>query len=37
MLGKFFQKKPGEERERVPPGQYLTKGFRPLPMVKHRR
>lgn len=26
MLGKFFQK-PGAEHERVPPGQYLAKGF----------
>lgn len=27
MLGKFFQKPPKEESNRVPPGQYLTKGF----------
>jgi len=27
MLGKFFQKPPKEESERVPQGQYLTKGF----------
>lgn len=27
MLGKFFQKPGEEERDRVPPGQYLTKGF----------
>lgn len=26
MLGKFFQK-PGAEHDRVPPGQYLAKGF----------
>ncbi len=27
MLGKFFQKPGEQERDRVPPGQYLTKGF----------
>jgi DMSO/TMAO reductase YedYZ molybdopterin-dependent catalytic subunit len=27
MLGKFFQKPSNEEGERVPKGQYLTKGF----------
>jgi DMSO/TMAO reductase YedYZ molybdopterin-dependent catalytic subunit len=27
MLGKFFQKPAGEQSDRVPPGQYLTKGF----------
>ncbi|MBV8884166.1 MAG: sulfite oxidase-like oxidoreductase [Chroococcidiopsidaceae cyanobacterium CP_BM_RX_35] len=27
MRGKFFQKPAEEERDRVPPGQYLTKGF----------
>lgn len=27
MLGKFFQKPGSQEEERVPPGQYLTKGF----------
>lgn len=27
MLGKFFQKPEGEQSDRVPPGQYLTKGF----------
>jgi Sulfite oxidase and related enzymes len=27
MLGKFFQRPAQEEKERVPPGQYLTKGF----------
>jgi DMSO/TMAO reductase YedYZ molybdopterin-dependent catalytic subunit len=27
MLGKFFQKPSNEEGERVPNGQYLTKGF----------
>jgi DMSO/TMAO reductase YedYZ molybdopterin-dependent catalytic subunit len=27
MVGKFFQKPSQEENERVPPGQYLTKGF----------
>jgi DMSO/TMAO reductase YedYZ molybdopterin-dependent catalytic subunit len=27
MLGKFFQKPNSQESDRVPPGQYLTKGF----------
>lgn len=27
MLGKFFQKPEQEDNERVPPGQYLAKGF----------
>ncbi len=27
MLGKFFQKPEPEQSDRVPPGQYLTKGF----------
>ncbi|MGK7925291.1 MAG: sulfite oxidase-like oxidoreductase [Spirulina sp.] len=27
MLGKFFQKPEEEQRDRVPPGQYLAKGF----------
>jgi DMSO/TMAO reductase YedYZ molybdopterin-dependent catalytic subunit len=27
MLGKFFQKPESEQSDRVPPGQYLTKGF----------
>ncbi len=27
VLGKFFQKPGGEERDLVPPGQYLAKGF----------
>jgi DMSO/TMAO reductase YedYZ molybdopterin-dependent catalytic subunit len=27
MLGKFFQKPDAEFEDRVPPGQYLTKGF----------
>lgn len=27
MLGKFFRKPESEESDRVPPGQYLTKGF----------
>jgi|GEM_PF-4869301 len=27
MLGKFFQKPEPEQSERVPPGQYLKKGF----------
>lgn len=27
MLGKFFSKPEASERDRVPPGQYLTKGF----------
>lgn len=27
MLGKFFQKPEAEQDERVPPGQYLAKGF----------
>ncbi len=27
MLGKFFQKPDSEQSDRVPPGQYLTKGF----------
>lgn len=27
MVGKFFQRPAGPEQERVPPGQYLTKGF----------
>ncbi|HEY9823559.1 MAG TPA: sulfite oxidase-like oxidoreductase [Candidatus Sericytochromatia bacterium] len=27
MLGKFFRKPEAEQSDRVPPGQYLTKGF----------
>lgn len=27
MLGRFFKKPESEESDRVPPGQYLTKGF----------
>ena len=27
MLGKFFKKPDAEQSDRVPPGQYLTKGF----------
>ena len=27
MVGKFFQKPGAEQSDRVPPGQYLTKGF----------
>src|SRR6476469_4472524 len=27
MLGKFFQKSSNAESDRVPPGQYLAKGF----------
>lgn len=27
MLGKFFQKPDAEQRDRVPPGQHLAKGF----------
>ena len=27
MLGKFFQKPTSEDRDRVPPGQHLAKGF----------
>jgi DMSO/TMAO reductase YedYZ molybdopterin-dependent catalytic subunit len=27
MIGKFFQKPTGSDSDRVPPGQYLTKGF----------
>lgn len=27
MLGKFFRKPESEQSDRVPPGQYLTKGF----------
>ncbi|MEQ8957599.1 MAG: sulfite oxidase-like oxidoreductase, partial [Coleofasciculus sp. C2-GNP5-27] len=27
MIGKFFQKPEPEQSDRVPPGQYLTKGF----------
>ncbi|MEB3281904.1 MAG: sulfite oxidase-like oxidoreductase [Lyngbya sp.] len=27
MLGKFFNKPPSEQSDRVPPGQYLAKGF----------
>lgn len=27
MLGKFFQKPDADQRDRVPPGQHLTKGF----------
>lgn len=39
MLGKFFQKPDKELSDRVPPGQYLTKGFPvltygPTPIIK---
>jgi DMSO/TMAO reductase YedYZ molybdopterin-dependent catalytic subunit len=27
MIGKFFRKPESDQSERVPPGQYLTKGF----------